>query len=392
MALFDPGMFDTGNYNGSMSGGLLGQLAQLLQQRGQPTEQQPMTSQTGPTFPGQANGMGSMGGVPFPVIGQPQQQDTALPPNATPAQYQKPQDAGPGAMDRISAGYQGFANAKGLLPAIGNLVGGLVTGQRSDAAGVMQANQAKMTQALYGALRQRGTSHEQAVAIAQAAATDPKMAETLLPQALGLKPPTTVESVIADRMYKGGPQAGPIGLDAIRQLKSAEAQGTKEGGVIGETQANAEMNLPSAVAQAKEALRLVGELRTHKGRDNGLFWHGKASAYLPDSAIPGNTDARDANGILQQIKGGAFLEAFKSLKGGGPITEVEGKKATEAITRMDRSQSKAEFDRALSDYEGIIKLGIDRANQQAGRPAPNGFKGNSEWQQVKPGVRIRQVN
>jgi hypothetical protein len=28
----------------------------------------------------------------------------------------------------------------------------------------------------------------------------------------------------------------------------------------------------------------------------------------------------------------------------------------------------------------------------AGKPAPNGFKGNSEWQQVKPGIRIRQVN
>ncbi len=95
--------------------------------------------------------------------------------------------------------------------------------------------------------------------------------------------------------------------------------------------------------------------------------------------------------MLNQSKGGAFLEAFKALKGGGQITEIEGKKATDAIARMDRSQSKAEFDKALSDYEGVIKLGVDRANQLAGKPAPGGFQGNSGWQQVKPGVRIRQV-
>lgn len=295
-------------------------------------------------------------------------------------------------LERLQAAGAGFFNAGSPMQAIGNVVGGLATGQRQDYAGQVQANQAQTAQALYGALVQRGMSQTQAMAVAKAAATDPKMAETLLPQALGLKPPATMEGVLAERAHnqgRGG-QSGAPGPqvtapstpmaqfeDFTRRKAAAEKAGTTEG----ERVANAQLDLKPAVAQANEALRLAGELRQHKGRDNPIFFHSKSSAYLPDSAIPGNTDARDAVTILNQLKGGAFLEAFKALKGGGAITEVEGKKATDAIARMDRSQSRAEFDKALSDYEGIVKLGVDRANQLAGQPAPNNFQGNA----MKPG-------
>lgn len=356
--------------------------------------------------------MGNIGGVSYPIFGQP---DPATIPQAArpagPAQPQATPQAAPpaapqqstfgGIGDSLSAGFQGMANAKNPMQALGNLVGGLATGQRMDPAGMAQQNQAKMAQAIYGALLQRGMPHDQAVGIASAAATDPKLAEVLLPQALGLKPPATVEGVIAERLSRQGiggqpnvktgtvPQANDPYLE-LKKLKQAEAEGSNAGKAIGETEGAAVMNLPSALAQAQEALRLAGELRTHKGRDS-VFWHSGVSSYLPDSAIPGNSYARDAVGLLNQIKGGAFLEAFKALKGGGQITEIEGKKATDAIARMDRSQSRAEFDKALSDYEGVIRLGVDRASQQAGQAPPFQFKGNSDWQQVSPGVRIRKV-
>jgi hypothetical protein len=227
--------------------------------------------------------------------------------------------------------------------------------------------------------------------MAQAAAIDPKVAEKILGDAYAS--PKTMEEFVARQAAAAqrGVNGGASPMDQYEAFKRSTSRGEAAGKEEGTQIAAAQLALPSAVAQANEALRLTNELKTHKGRDNPIFWHSAAGAYLPDSAIPGNTDARDAVGILNQIKGGAFLEAFKALKGGGAITEVEGKKATDAIARMDRSQSRAEFDRALSDYQGILKLGIDRANQLAGRPAPNGFKGNSDWQQVKPGVRIRQV-
>jgi hypothetical protein len=87
--------------------------------------------------------------------------------------------------------------------------------------------------------------------------------------------------------------------------------------------------------------------------------------------IPG-TQGRDFAALVDQVKGKAFLEAYQSLKGGGAISEPEGRKATEAIARLDRSQTQEGFDRALNDLESVIKTGVARAQHQAGaqsRPA-----------------------
>lgn len=313
---------------------------------------------------------------------QPQQRPMAAP------------QAEPGFMDRLSAASRNLGANPGL-PGIFDAIKGFNTGERTDPQGVGQANQAKMAEAIYGALRQRSIPDQQAMAIARAASIDPKLAETLLPQALGLKPPSTMEGVFADQAYNagrgnasgpaaaGGTSAAAQGYyDFLRQKNAAEKAGTTEG----ERVANAQLDLPGAVAQAQEQLRLVQELRNHPGRGQ-IGWHD----VLGSAPLVPSTKGYDAQKVLDQIKGGAFLEAFKSLKGGGAITEVEGKKATDAIARMDRATSKAEFDKALSDYEGVIRLGIDRANQQAGKAPPHNFRGNSDWQQVKPGVRIRQI-
>ena len=68
---------------------------------------------------------------------------------------------------------------------------------------------------------------------------------------------------------------------------------------------------------------------------------------------------------MDQLKGSAFLQAFEILKGGGQITEVEGKKATDAINRMSISTSENEFRQAAQDFLSIV----DRAEQNATRAA-----------------------
>ena len=40
---------------------------------------------------------------------------------------------------------------------------------------------------------------------------------------------------------------------------------------------------------------------------------------------------------VEQLKGINFLEAYQQLKGGGPITDIEGKQATAARTRLERA-------------------------------------------------------
>lgn len=67
-----------------------------------------------------------------------------------------------------------------------------------------------------------------------------------------------------------------------------------------------------------------------------------------------------------QIEGKTFLEAFESLKGGGAITEVEGAKATQAISRMHKSQSEVEYVKAARELQEIVRNGVERARKRAG--------------------------
>jgi len=57
------------------------------------------------------------------------------------------------------------------------------------------------------------------------------------------------------------------------------------------------------------------------------------------------------------------LQAYETLKGGGHITEVEGKKATDAIARMDASGTEKEFINAAREFQAAIRAGVARARQ-----------------------------
>lgn len=80
--------------------------------------------------------------------------------------------------------------------------------------------------------------------------------------------------------------------------------------------------------------------------------------------IPG-TDAAKSNALAEQLEGQAFLQAFQSLKGAGAITETEGKKASAAIARLNRSQSKTDYVQALNELRGILVETKARAAEKA---------------------------
>lgn len=159
------------------------------------------------------------------------------------------------------------------------------------------------------------------------------------------------------------------------QLANVRAAGKE----FGEAGAQAQINLPTATAKGQQALDLVdqmiggltldknGNLTLPKG---GAKPHAGFSVGVGASAQPGfqyipGTDKASFAALLDQVKGGAFLQAFESLKGGGQITEVEGKKATDAITRMNTSQSEAEFVKGAREFQAVIRAGMERAKQKA---------------------------
>ena len=156
----------------------------------------------------------------------------------------------------------------------------------------------------------------------------------------------------------------------------------------GKLDAKFEANAPTAITKAEEALRKIDEMvgtpeiknkagkviqagtAPHPGFKSAVGAGGLGTLGIPGVAkyVPG-TDAANFAARLEEIQGGAFLEAYETLKGGGAITEVEGKKATQAITRMSTSQSEEEFIKAARELQNVIRSGIKRTKERIGAPS-----------------------
>jgi hypothetical protein len=143
------------------------------------------------------------------------------------------------------------------------------------------------------------------------------------------------------------------------------ASGTAAGRTTGEAVATAKLDLPRLEQNTQQALQTIDQLKKHPGLPyiTGL--------YSAAPIIPGTPQA-DADALAKQIQGKTFLEAFTTLKGGGAITEVEGGKAEAAIARLQRSQTRREYIKALEELESVMNVGLERARRkaQAGPSAP----------------------
>jgi len=148
-----------------------------------------------------------------------------------------------------------------------------------------------------------------------------------------------------------------------------------------EKQAEADVDFLEKYGAAKDAAQntlsvidqMIGDLRVQDGK----IVRGKRPPHpgfesVIGAGIPGlrfipGTQSADFDALVDQIEGGAFLKAYESLKGTGQITEVEGQKATQALTRMRRSSSEVGFIKAAREFEGIVRRGLERAEQRRAR-------------------------
>lgn len=122
--------------------------------------------------------------------------------------------------------------------------------------------------------------------------------------------------------------------------------------------------LPKVVQQGEDTIRLVDDLLTHPGYKMSVGKSAPIGSAL--SFIPG-TNESSFDIALKQLKGKQFLEAFESLKGGGQITQIEGEKATQAMSRMEKANTEGEFEKAAREFQGIIRNGINRTKLRAGQ-------------------------
>lgn len=186
-----------------------------------------------------------------------------------------------------------------------------------------------------------------------------------------------------------GPLPGSAQVPLPRVREEAKAQRKTPQETYEETrstkQAESDVKFLEGIGAARESAQtalgvinsMIGDARLNKAGQIEIPRGGRTphpgfedvvgATWRPGARFFSGTNAADFDAYLEQVEGGAFLEAYERLKGTGQITEVEGQKATRAITRMKRSVSEPEFVKAAREFEGIIRSALARADEREAR-------------------------
>jgi hypothetical protein len=189
--------------------------------------------------------------------------------------------------------------------------------------------------------------------------------------------PTSVQERAkqAQTMVTPGASTGPVPQGVLNTPNSPFRSGVPTlpplpPGAIPEKWANDQMKQAATDMQAAdkadqsvpEALNVLHQIRTHPGRDAGIGVLGEAMQGLR------GTQARGFAELLKQANGGAFLQAYQTMRGTGAISNVEGQKAEAAIARLSTAQNKEDFNHALDDFENTIRRGYETMQRKVNRP------------------------
>lgn len=119
--------------------------------------------------------------------------------------------------------------------------------------------------------------------------------------------------------------------------------------------------------------KMIGDLNVKNGkmvtgkRPPHPGFEGVIGAGFPGVRFIPGTDAAAFDALLKQVEGKEFLQAYNSLRGTGSITEIEGQKATDALSRMKRSVKEEDFVAAAREFQAIVRRGIARADARAAK-------------------------
>ncbi|HEY6861658.1 MAG TPA: M15 family metallopeptidase [Pseudolabrys sp.] len=145
----------------------------------------------------------------------------------------------------------------------------------------------------------------------------------------------------------------------IQEAAAEHAAGAEQGKISVEAKAA----LPQIETTTNQVLDILNRVESSPLRQEFTGYRG----YLPNMTPAAN----DYQGLLDQIKGKFFLQAFQSLKGAGAITDVEGKKATDAFARLQvTAPSDKGFQSALDDARAAVKEVLVNARKRAGISTP----------------------
>lgn len=136
---------------------------------------------------------------------------------------------------------------------------------------------------------------------------------------------------------------------------------------VGKASGEAAAGIPAAQGVADQVTLQIDELMSDPYLNSML---GSIEGRLPNVS----SDAARVQGKMDQLQGGAFLQARQLLKGGGQITDFEGKKAEAAMARLYTAQNEQDYRAALQDFKDAVQVGLAKLQQtsQIGRPQMTG--------------------
>lgn len=195
-----------------------------------------------------------------------------------------------------------------------------------------------------------------------------------------------VDPVTGQIIYQGPEQVAPDMTPAA--FKSLDMQAQAAGYAPGTPEYKEFMATRGAglVAEAKAVGAARGETAAGAGAKAQLAGQIEMQVndllndpYLPNmlgpmaSRLPNvSADAARVQSKMDQILGGAFLQARQLLKGGGAITDFESQKAEQAFIRMNAAQNEEDFRKAMTDFRDAVTAGLPKLDNGEAPAAAGG--------------------
>jgi hypothetical protein len=193
------------------------------------------------------------------------------------------------------------------------------------------------------------------------------------PMAQPLAQPAT--QPVAQAPMQPRPVAPPVSPNqALANALSPKAQQELQVAQLKDQQAAAQA-LPQVMQQGKTLINSINEMIGAKdAQGKVIIGEHKGLKDVVGTIIPyeyklgqSGTPAADFKSLYDQVKGGAFLEAVQRMKGTGAISEIEGTKATAALTAASTAQSPDAFRKEMSKFRDAIQTSMDIATTKAGK-------------------------
>jgi hypothetical protein len=207
--------------------------------------------------------------------------------------------------------------------------------------------------------------------------------ETKLPAGVQLSDKVLQVDTGTGTQFIGANSQAPLGGPISKNVAEVEAEKVR-----GEAQEKGRQALPAVESRTERVIDRLTRLATSPVRER---FTGMQGAWGPNLT----PEARDYQGLLDEVAGNTFIAGFSDLRGAGAITEAEGLKAQAALSRLQvLGPSDAGYTAALDDarevFEEIrrnarLRAGLkdDQAAPAAPGAAPDAGAGNFKVLRVR---------